>query len=539
MYKVLIVDDEKYVISLIEKLVDWEKLGMEVIGSAGDGVQGVRMVEELKPDILIADVKMPGFDGISLIRKVREIDRDVRFIMISGHKRFEYAKSVMKYNVEDYLLKPIDKQELEDILEKIRGELDQRAARRETENERNKRWDANRSLMNRLFMERLCSGELFEDRMDFGNVNDMFFTEFAENRYQCAVVQLNGITGGVGDSFVEDFLLSVCKKVKEILQEACVQVLDHIDYRRILFLLVYDGEREQRLKSCIGQAFQAGDDMISRYTGLKLAFGVGEAVHLDTDIALLKEAVETAEKAVDIRFRDGYDRVLSGIGSDTAEISADTERRMEELGKDIRSASKTVIARSVEMVYASARKELYADPSLYSRIAWRINQELYQYLRLFRETDELHQDLCRRMKCRLQEASGERELVKGLTRHICESIETVVGDGKSSLSLAVRTARSFIIGNYMRDISLNDVANVVNLSPVYFSGLFKKEIGENFIDYLNRVRIDAAKNMLKDVRYHISEVAISCGFSDTRYFARIFKRIVGITPSDYRKRQTK
>ena len=74
MYKVLIVDDEKYVISLIERLVDWEKLGMEVIGSAGDGVQGIRMVEELRPDILIADVKMPGFDGISLIKKVREIE---------------------------------------------------------------------------------------------------------------------------------------------------------------------------------------------------------------------------------------------------------------------------------------------------------------------------------------------------------------------------------------------------------------------------------------------------------------------------------
>lgn len=538
MYKVLIVDDEKYVISLIEKLVDWEKLGMEVIGSAGDGVQGIRMVEELKPDILIADVKMPGFDGISLIKKVREIDRDVRFIMISGHKRFEYAKSVMKYNVEDYLLKPIDKQELEDILEKIRKELDQRAAQRETENERNKRWDASRSLMNGLFMEKLCSGELFEDRTDFGNVNNMFFTEFAENRYQCAVVQLNGITSSVGDSFVEDFLLSVCKRVKEILQEVCVQVLDHIDHRRILFLLVFDEEREQRLKSCIGQAFQAGDDMISKYTGLKLAFGVGEAVHLDTGIARLKDAVETAEKAVDIRFRDGYDRVLFCTSADAAGISADTERRLEELGKDIRSASKTVISRSVEMIYVSARKELYADPSLYSRMAWRINQELYQYLRLFRETDELYQELCIRMKFRLQEASSERELVKGLTRHICESIEAAVGDSKSSLSLAVRTARSFIIGNYMRDISLNDVANVVNLSPVYFSGLFKKEIGENFIDYLNRVRIDAAKNMLKDVRYHVSEVAESCGFSDTRYFARIFKRIVGITPSDYRKRQT-
>lgn len=538
MYKVLIVDDEKYVISLIEKLVDWERLGMEVIGSAGDGIQGIRMVEELKPDILIADVKMPGFDGISLIKKVREIDRDVKFIMISGHKRFEYAKSVMKYNVEDYLLKPIDKQELEDILEKIRGELDQRAVRRETESERNKRWDANRLLMNGLFMEKLCSGGLFEGRTDFGNVNDMYFTEFAENEYQCAVVQLNGITGSVGDSFVEDFLVSVCKRIKEILQEACELVLDYIEHHRILFLLVFHQQGEQRLRNGIGQAFSAGDDMISKYTGLKLAFGVGEAVHLAADISLLKDALETAEKAVDMRFRDGYDRVLFCTSADTAGISEDTEHRLEELGRDIRSASKNVISRNVEMIYASARKELYTDPSLYAHMAWRINQELYQYLRLFRKADDLQQDLCRRMKFRLQEASSERELVQGLTRHICESIESVVGDSKSSLSPAVRTAKIFIIGNYMRDISLNDVANVVNLSPVYFSGLFKKEIGENFIDYLNRVRIDAAKDMLKDVRYHIGEVAEGCGFSDTRYFARIFKRTVGITPSEYRKRQS-
>lgn len=92
MYKVLIVDDEKYVISLIEKLIDWEKLGMKVVGSAGDGMKGVELVEELKPDILIADVKMPGFDGISLVKRVREIDRDIKFIIISGHKNLNMPK---------------------------------------------------------------------------------------------------------------------------------------------------------------------------------------------------------------------------------------------------------------------------------------------------------------------------------------------------------------------------------------------------------------------------------------------------------------
>ena len=116
-------------------------------------------------------------------------------------------------------------------------------------------------------------------------------------------------------------------------------------------------------------------------------------------------------------------------------------------------------------------------------------------------------------------------------------MEQMIGDSKSNLSPAIRTAKIFIANNYKQDIGLSDVAGVVNLSSVYFSGLFKKEIGENFVDYLNRVRIDAAKVLLKDVRNNIGEIAEQCGFSDTRYFAKIFKRSVGITPSDYRKRQ--
>lgn len=177
MYKVLIVDDEKYVISLIEKLIDWEKLGMKVVGSAGDGMKGVELVEELKPDILIADVKMPGFDGISLVKRVREIDRDIKFIIISGHKKFEYAKSVMKYNVEDYILKPIDKEELEGILQKIRKELDEKSEQRKNEGKINKWMDSNRLLMNDQFMEELYNKSLFSKKQSIEEINQRYFTE--------------------------------------------------------------------------------------------------------------------------------------------------------------------------------------------------------------------------------------------------------------------------------------------------------------------------------------------------------------------------
>lgn len=539
MYKVLIVDDEKFVISLIEKLVDWETLDMEVVGSAGDGIQGIQMVERLKPDILIADVKMPGFDGISLIKKVREIDRDIKFIMISGHKRFEYAKSVMKYNVEDYLLKPIDKQELEEILSKIKKELDQRNVQRENENEMNKRWDTNKSLMNALFMEKLCSGQLFLGRTDLGNINSMYFTEFTSHVYQCVIIQLNGITNNVGTSFVEDFLQSVCTNVEKLFQKICCCALGFTEHHRITFLLEYGEGMEKEVRNTLFRAFAEGTNMASKYPGLKLAFGVGEKALIFEDILPLKEALKTTEKAVDARFRDGYDSVLfySQARTVDGEELKDMPLMLEELRRDIRSASENVIFRRIESMYASAQKELNTNPALCTDLAELINNELYQYLRLFKETDDMQSGLYRKMKYKIEESTNVRELIGALTKHICECIDEIAGDSKGNLSPAIRTAKIFITSNYMNDISLNDVANVVNLSSVYFSGLFKKEIGENFVDYLNRVRIDAAKVMLKDIRYNVSEIAGRCGFSDTRYFARIFKRIVGITPSDYRKRQ--
>ena len=123
MFKVLIVDDEIYVVALIRKLIDWDKFDMKVEGTANDGITALNMVKEINPDLVIVDIRMPGYDGISFMDKVREFNTNVRFIVISGHKQFDYAKGAMRNNVEDYLLKPINKEELESVLGNVHKQL--------------------------------------------------------------------------------------------------------------------------------------------------------------------------------------------------------------------------------------------------------------------------------------------------------------------------------------------------------------------------------------------------------------------------------
>lgn len=296
MYKVLIVDDEKYVISLIEKLIDWEKLGMKVVGSAGDGMKGVELVEELKPDILIADVKMPGFDGISLVKRVREIDRDIKFIIISGHKKFEYAKSVMKYNVEDYILKPIDKEELEGILQKIRKELDEKSEQRKNEGKINKWMDSNRLLMNDQFMEELYNKSLFSKKQSIEEINQRYFTELGNYVYRCAIIQLNGLNGTMEASFVEDFLSTLKKYIDQKNGENERPVMSRIGYHQILLLLESAQEKMSSvntvLEHILGEALRMG----SKYSGLKVAFSVGKPVRLDTNVMGLEETLDSARQ---------------------------------------------------------------------------------------------------------------------------------------------------------------------------------------------------------------------------------------------------
>ena len=537
MYKVLIVDDEKYVISLIEKLIDWEKLGMEVVGSAGDGMKGVELVEELKPDILIADVKMPGFDGISLVKRVREIDRDIKFIIISGHKKFEYAKSVMKYNVEDYILKPIDKEELEGILQKIRKELDEKSEQRKNEGKINKWMDSNRLLMNDQFMEEFCNKALFSKKQSIEEINQRYFTELGNHVCRCAVIQLNGLNGTMEASFAEDFLSTLKKYIDQENGANEIPVMSRIGYHQIILLLENEEEKMSSINTVLENILAEALRMGSKYSGLKVAFSVGKPVCLDTNVMGLEETLDSARAALNKRFTDGYGRILLAENNRSAENSGIDADLLKNLGKAVRSTSESEITQQINAIYDAVRSEGYKNPDIYMTAACKVNEELYQYLRLFSSVEGMQQKLEEQLEKRMIEATGITELKKLLVQHICENIEQMIGDSKSNLSPAIRTAKIFIANNYKQDIGLGDVARVVNLSSVYFSGLFKKEIGENFVDYLNRVRIDAAKVLLKDVRNNIGEIAEQCGFSDTRYFAKIFKRSVGITPSDYRKRQ--
>ena len=120
MYKVVLVDDEELIIEGMKRLINWKELGCEIAGVAYDGDEALDIMNEAEPDILITDIRMPVYDGLELIRRAKEVNPEINFIVISGYSQFEYAQQAIKYGVKDYLLKPLKKRELENSLTEIK-----------------------------------------------------------------------------------------------------------------------------------------------------------------------------------------------------------------------------------------------------------------------------------------------------------------------------------------------------------------------------------------------------------------------------------
>ena len=194
LLKVLIADDEINIILLIKSLIDRKKTAVEIIGEAGDGITALEMVRRLKPDVVITDIRMPGMSGMDLIRHVREEQIPVEFVIISGYSEFEYARSAIQYGVSDYLLKPIKKDELNDVLAKLES---QRASRREQQMQFNLMEDrlaSNNGILRKNLLQNLLTGDgkLFGQTLEAGKDKDIF--DFRGSCFTVAAVKLDCVS---------------------------------------------------------------------------------------------------------------------------------------------------------------------------------------------------------------------------------------------------------------------------------------------------------------------------------------------------------
>lgn len=300
--KVMIVDDERMICELIRKLVDWDRLNLELAAMVNNGELALQTAQKLRPDIVITDIRMPGLDGLSLIEKVSAFLPDTKFIIVSGYKEFDYAMKAMKFGVKDYLLKPIQKKMLDEALEKLCGstsgiapyEIPTTAAAVQAEGNFGR-------LRTQMLIDAMGRPlELIEETVaPIRGTNGIFAVII---RYDTRSAFSSEDPSGQ----IAVLASKVEEEIKAKFSEKQIPIVSYV-HRNETILLVSVPKVSDEVLTVFTQAFYEAQERASFYTELSVTMGIGVAVH---SMSMVKQTVDAARMAVNQRVDNGTDRII-------------------------------------------------------------------------------------------------------------------------------------------------------------------------------------------------------------------------------------
>lgn len=535
MFKVLIVDDEIYVVALIQKLISWGKYQMEIAATANDGVAALSLVKEIVPDLVIVDVRMPGYDGLTFMNEVRKFNTNVKFIVISGHKQFDYAREALRSNVVDYLLKPINKEELECAVRRVYEQLAETQQRENSLKEISIQLDAGRKQAQKIFFEHVLKGDI-SFPCELFSINEQYLTHFRPGIFQMCALVLDASANTSDSGKTVPLLLMEARTVLfSALQELCMETLEYTYKNISFFFLNYTVEKQESLLPVLKKHLENCERSTKKFAGLSFHICLGS---LCNEPLSFSDAASSLIKCLLSRTALWNKKLLTPSELHAAPELLNTiiDYRKEALSNALASLNESEIRRCIKDMYSRAYYVLEEDSLLYYRLYVKLLEKIYLYFHDIGVCNESETAFKERMLKLYISASSPQEYAASLSTETARMVAENQLSADSRSTPPIRIVKRYIAEHYSEDISLSDAAKIVNLSPVYLSRLFKKEEGINFLDYLNQYRIDISKNLLKDVKHNILETASLSGFGSTKYFSKIFKKTVGITPSEYRKR---
>jgi two-component system response regulator YesN len=521
---VLIIDDEIWVTRLLEKLIRWEDLGFRIVGVYHDGREGLAGIRELRPHLVLTDIRMPGITGLDIMRETQENGDAPMFIIISGYNDFEYAQTALSYGALGYLLKPIDQKELEKYISKAQNLHTQKQRKWQEEQAlQNSMGQMTENLRERVFLN------LFEGvgnpEEDISSLNSVLRLNLMQGDFITAGVFLDTEDRAAE---VKELITRTIWKVN--LPAYCYEMLTLPMPQEMLLVLNYAEGTTRKIEQSLFHMF---DEVLSSKPACGVTLGIGEPVGR---IGELSQSYRQLREMQMSRLVHGSNRVYN---SRTEPRTSQDENQMLyptfdiSLKQAFNGGHASEVAKltgfAVDRFMAKAQKY----PVLLMRGVSRL-LALYEVNAAFAAEKYPFSE-----KRRALAGAGSVGQIKQMLAEIAaELIAARAGGEAASGASAMQKALEYIENSYTQDISLSDVAEVVNLNPNYFSEVFKRETGVNFKEYLISKRIGSAKELLRNPAYKLNEIAELTGYNDTKNFGRSFKKTIGVTPMEYRKLMT-
>ena len=534
MLKVLIADDEKMICSLISQLLDWNALGYEIVGMAYTGVDAYEMIRKEQPDVIISDIRMPGYDGIELIKRTKEAGIEAEFVMISGFKQFEYAQNAMKYGVKYYLLKPIEEDKLQEIAEEIKDAILSRKQHDHYRNQLELEIQETRDKMKKRFLTSMLFGEQESRKIaDCNSINQEYSTSFKEGVFQAVFIKVDTDRGeeeSIGS------MIEKLEKYTDILGDVCEEHITTEMHSGIITLVNYKFEQEALVRKKIEEMYEEIKKYIDRFEGFSVVLGVGRKMDhfLESNLCL-----KTAIDAIKYRIRISNTNIIYLENYQFEPYDIDkivTEgKKQAYLSKvvsgDIRGAQECLAATLREIRYSGGSY----SPILFFDILIAYVDLLTDYCKQQDLYSEEYERNLKKWNVSTDNIRSETMLLAVTEEVIRETLEYAAEEKKSKDIKPIREIKKYIEENYMEEISLGQLAELVDMNASYLSSVFKKETGMTYSEYLILCRVKQASRLLVETNLSIGEIAHQSGYQDARYFSKQFSKQVGLKPSEYRK----
>lgn len=547
--KVVIADDEVRICQLIQALIDWDSLGMKVVGVAHNGEEACEMVQQTQPDILITDIRMPGCSGLELIKKVKELDSTVEVIIISGYAHFEYAQQAISYGVGYYLLKPVNKGELTATLQKLQKKIGERREAQldhEALVNKAKRDDDHlrANLIDRLLdqpempvsQETLLSiyhlktrpgiYQAFCVKVDYGRSNSRGNNEAADR------IGNRGMMGSTPREISSSSSEVLMEKVREALERNLksnsreLVLLIREDY--CYGILNYPDSEKESVRRSMKSSLTQMEIQKNMFQHVSFSMAVGNSYK---EAGYLADSMQEARKFIQERLVKGDGRVLDRMG-EPSEL-----QESELLKKYLREITHAVEISSTQNA-AEALETLQNAVNRAKEIrGCEIFELVYAAADIFAASIQIPERTATMEEFRRQcDKCGKIEEVFACLGDFQQKYLQEQADRYENDTIRpVRKAKEYIQNHYSDPLTLEEVSEMVGLSTAYFSALFKKTEGEGFAKYLINVRMEQAKLLLRESNLPVTEICRKVGYNDPKHFTHTFEKAAGVKPSTYRK----
>ena len=509
-FTVVVADDEAELLEAVCQMVPWEKIGFRLVGSAGNGLDALELVEQMQPDLLLTDIHMPFISGVNLAKQVRELHPLTQIAFLSGYDDFEYAQKAIEYNIISYLLKPISMQELTAALEEMHGKIQEN--------------------YNRLLPRR--TGEQSHAELLLSLLLDNFpKNREEENELRGALVAAGILEAGQSELSLTVLAGRLERDGKNCTNPEFANTVDMVLRKYFSSFSVYSGGRIFTLAvgadrfEQINLAVQELHESARRVLNLSCNVGVSRTVHKLSHVgSATREAVDA------LRFAGNYGGIhpYASLLDDEKGEMPDLAGLPSQLENLLRTGSRSKLEQYLDKVMSTRRAgELAALQCLSA--ALRVLHCSFPA-----ETVATICGRCNLLDC--QQVCGGRELeenVKALCLLVRDRLEQQNSEG---VSLQCNQAMEAINQEYMNeDLSLSSVSARLHVSPNYLSANMKKYVGDTFINLLIKRRMEVAHDLLANRSMKIYEVAQMCGYSDQHYFSYCFKKYYGVSPIKLRQ----